>query len=98
LLRRDSNSSDNTGISLKARPAEREGLVERSPAAAGSRSVTVTLTAAGHELTERVVDQVLGREAYLVAGLGPADHAMLASLLDRLLTEVTDRLAPGRGG
>jgi DNA-binding MarR family transcriptional regulator len=85
-------------VSQRVSRAEREGLVERSPTADGSRSVTVTLTAAGHALTERVVGQVLGREAYLVAGLRPADNAMLAGLLDRLLTEVTERLAPGSGG
>ena len=57
--------------------------------------MTVTLTAAGHGLAERVVDQVLGREAHLVAGLQPDDHAILAELLDRLLRDVSKRLAAG---
>jgi DNA-binding MarR family transcriptional regulator len=85
-------------VSQRVSRAEREGLVERSPAANGGRSVTVTLTTAGHALAERVVDQVLGREAHLVAGMRPADNAMLAGLLDRLLKDVAERLAPGSGG
>ena len=80
-------------VSQRVSRAEREGLVQRAPAADGSRSVTVTLTAAGHALSERVVDQVLGREAHLVTGLPPADRAALADLLDRLLHDVTQRLA-----
>ncbi len=82
-------------VSQRLSRAEREGLVERAPAADGSRSVTVTLTAAGHGLAERVVDQVLSREAQLVAGLQPDDRAILAELLDRLLRDVSERLAAG---
>jgi hypothetical protein len=37
---------------------------------------------------DRVVDQVLGREAQLVRGLVPAERAELAALLDRLLHDV----------
>jgi hypothetical protein len=50
--------------------------------------VLVTLTPAGHALVDRVVDQVLGREAQLVRGLLPAERAELAALLDRLLRDV----------
>jgi DNA-binding MarR family transcriptional regulator len=84
-------------VSQRVSRAEREGLVERARSADGTRAVTVTLTAAGHSLAERVVDQVLGRDAYLVAGLPPADHTILAGLLDRLLRDVTERLAAGAG-
>lgn len=83
-------------VSQRISRAEREGLVERAAAGDGSRSVLVTLTAAGHALVERSVDQVLGREAELVSGLLPADRAVLAGLLDRLLREVTARQAPAR--
>jgi hypothetical protein len=41
--------------------------------------VFVTLTAAGHALVERAVDQVLGREAQLVRGPDPAERAGLAA-------------------
>lgn len=80
-------------VSQRVSRAEREGLVERAPAADGSRSVTVTLTAAGHALSERVVDQVLRREAQLMDGLPPSDRPVLAGLLDRLLRDVSERLA-----
>jgi DNA-binding MarR family transcriptional regulator len=79
-------------VSQRVSRAEREGLVERAAAADGSRSVTVTLTAAGHALAERVVDQVLRREAQLIEDLPPSDRAVLGGLLDRLLRDVTGRL------
>lgn len=82
-------------VSQRISRAERDGLVARAPAADGSRSVTVTLTPAGHALTERVVDQVLRREAYLTDGLPLSDRPVLAGLLDRLLAEVSRRVATG---
>jgi DNA-binding MarR family transcriptional regulator len=80
-------------VSQRVSRAEREGLVERARAADGSRSVTVTLTAAGHALSERVVGQVLRREAQLTDGLSASDRRLLAGLLDRLLRDVSERLA-----
>ena len=53
------------------------------------------LTAAGHALVERVVDQVLGREALLVQGLRPAERTALVALLDRLLRDVTRQVQTG---
>jgi DNA-binding MarR family transcriptional regulator len=84
-------------ISQRVARAERDGLVVRSPAQApGPRAVTVTLTQAGHELVERSVDAVLGREADLVQGFTGDERAMLTTLLERLLTDVTRRTdAPG---
>jgi DNA-binding MarR family transcriptional regulator len=79
-------------VSQRVSRAEREGLVERTPAADGSRSVIVTLTAAGHARVEAAVDQVLGREAQLVAGLLPQERTVLAGLLDRLLQDVARRV------
>ena len=67
--------------------------MRRSPAGDHSRSVVVTLTAAGHAVVERTVDLVLGREAYLVAGLLPAQRGQLIELLDQLLGEVAARVA-----
>ncbi|HTS98306.1 MAG TPA: MarR family transcriptional regulator [Streptosporangiaceae bacterium] len=84
-------------VSQRVARAEREGLVGRAAAADGSRSVIVTLTAAGHALVERAVDQVLGREARLVRALDPAERAVLAGLLDRLLRDVAGQ-AGGRPG
>jgi DNA-binding MarR family transcriptional regulator len=75
-------------VSQRVAKAEREGLVRRAAAGAGSRAVNVTLTRAGHALVERTVDRVLGREAELVHGLAAAERADLAVLLDRLLAGV----------
>jgi DNA-binding MarR family transcriptional regulator len=80
-------------ISQRVSRAERAGLVERAPAADASRSVIVSLTEAGHARVESAVDQVLGREAQLVGGLDPRERAVLAGLLDRLLTDVAGRIA-----
>jgi DNA-binding MarR family transcriptional regulator len=84
-------------VSQRVARAQREGLVDRAPAADGSRSVTVTLTAAGHALAERVVDRVLRREAQLTDSLPPSDRSVLIGLLDRLLRDVTARVAAGGG-
>ena len=84
-------------VSQRVSRAEREGLVERTAAGDGSRSVIVTLTAAGHALVERTVDRVLGREAQLVRGLPPAERALLAGLLDRLLRDVAGQVKAGTG-
>jgi DNA-binding MarR family transcriptional regulator len=75
--------------------AERDHLVERAAAGYGTRSVTVTLTADGHALVERVVGQVLGREARLVQGLPTAEWAALGALLDRLLYDVARQVGAG---
>jgi DNA-binding MarR family transcriptional regulator len=52
----------------------------------------VSLTADGHALIERSVDQVLGREAALVGGLSPAERATLVDLLAKLTEDVRRRL------
>ena len=80
-------------VSQRVSRAEREGLVERAAAADGSRSVIVTLTAAGHARVESAVDQVLGREAQFVEELDSQERTVLAGLLDRLLHDVAARLA-----
>ncbi|MQA04786.1 MAG: MarR family transcriptional regulator [Streptosporangiales bacterium] len=67
-------------ISQRISRAERSGLVTRR-SVAGSRAVTVTLTAAGHDLVDTLVDQVLGREADLVSCLDPDQQAELTRLL-----------------
>jgi DNA-binding MarR family transcriptional regulator len=83
-------------VSQRVARAEREGLVERSRGAAGSRTVIVTLTAAGHELVERLVDRVLGREAELISGLTPEQQAALTDLLRLFLEDLQTRLGRTR--
>lgn len=78
-------------ISQRVARAERDGLVERAPGPAGSRTVLVRLTAGGHALIERSVDTVLGREASLVSCLSADERASLIALLDKLMTDVRRR-------
>ncbi len=78
-------------ISQRIARAERAGLVERR-SVEGTRVVAVTLTPAGHALVERLVDEVLGREAELLAGLSSDERAELTRLLRRLLSDLQGRL------
>ena len=75
-------------ISQRVARAEESGLVTRRTAGDGTRAVMVTLTAAGHDLIERTVDQVLTRESELVASLSPTGRTQLAAQLQELLDEV----------
>ncbi|SFT55764.1 DNA-binding transcriptional regulator, MarR family [Actinopolyspora lacussalsi subsp. righensis] len=79
-------------ISQRVARAEREGLVERATETDGSRTVTVTLTTAGHELVEELVDSVLIREAELVSGLTEDQRSALTEILRRFLDELHTRL------
>lgn len=79
-------------VSQRVARAEQEGLVTRGPARGRTRTVLVTLTPAGHDLVEATVDQVLHRDAELVAGLTPDQQAQLTDLLENLLTDVQRRL------
>jgi DNA-binding MarR family transcriptional regulator len=80
-------------ISQRVARAEREGLVTRSPSDAGRRAVAVTLTAAGHELVERAVRDLLTHEERLIDGLSPQDRLALGALLGRL-TATWDATGP----
>ncbi|GHH44678.1 MarR family winged helix-turn-helix transcriptional regulator [Streptomyces candidus] len=79
-------------VSQRVARAEREGLVTRRPGEGRPRSVQVMLTPTGHDLVERTVDQVLGREAQLISSLNTAQQAQLAELLQALLRDVQYRL------
>lgn len=78
-------------ISQRIARAERTGLVTRGPVT-GSRAVTVTLTAAGHELVDTLVDRVLGREAELVSCLDHDQQAELTRLLKLFLDALESEL------
>lgn len=82
-------------ISQRLARAERAGLVTRA-GAEGSRAVLVSLTPAGHELVERLVDRVLGREAELISGLTAEQRATLTELLRLLLADVHRELGGQR--
>lgn len=78
-------------ISQRIARAEREGLVQRA-SQDGSRAVLVTLAPAGHELVERLVDHVLGREAELISGLTADQQTALTELLRLFLDDLQARL------
>jgi len=81
-------------ISQRVARGEKEGLVTRGPARGRPKTVPVTLTAAGHELADRLVGDLLRREAALI---GDGDHAELAAGLRGLLDVVRERTAAGTG-
>lgn len=83
-------------ISQRVARAEREGLVERATEAGGSRAVTVTLTPAGHELVEQLVDRVLERENELISGLTTEQQAALTELLRVFLDDLHTHLGEQR--
>ncbi|OZV74599.1 MarR family transcriptional regulator [Micromonospora echinospora] len=83
-------------ISQRVARAERDGLVIRASPRPGSRAVAVSLTPAGHDLVERLVDRVLGREADLISGLSLHQQATLTHLLRLLLDDLNTRLGPQR--
>ncbi|WP_103528286.1 MarR family winged helix-turn-helix transcriptional regulator [Streptomyces sp. SM12] len=80
-------------ISQRVARAEREGLVSRAPDPRGGRGVLISLTDAGHALIERSVEEVLGREMYLVEGLEESERDALAALLAKLTGQVRERAA-----
>lgn len=81
-------------ISQRVARAERQGLVTRKAVGDGSRAVLVRLTATGHDLVDRTVDEVLHREAQLVGSLNREQRTALAQLLDGLLADVSRRVGP----
>ncbi len=62
--------------------------MERVRTGTDRRAVTVTLSAAGHALVERTVDDLLQHEESLLAALTPSEREQLAGLLRRLLAGV----------
>jgi DNA-binding MarR family transcriptional regulator len=79
-------------ISQRVARAEREGLVVRERSARDGRVTYVRLTAEGHALTERTVDELLGHEDCLLAALTSAQRGELADLLRLLLAGLSDAL------
>ena len=81
-------------ISQRVARAERDDLVRRAAPATGQRTVLVSLTPYGHNLIERSVDTVLGRETELIKSLSKQERITLATLLEKLLGDVRSHLTP----
>jgi DNA-binding MarR family transcriptional regulator len=60
---------------------ERDGLVERKPAAHDHRSSIVTLTASAHRLMKRILPAIFRRHAAIMAGLSARQRRQLVELL-----------------
>lgn len=76
-------------VSQRVTRAQRSGLVTRQPAGGDGRGVLVTLTAAGHALVERTVDELLRHEETLLAPLTAPQRKQLAATLRALLTQLS---------
>ena len=83
-------------ISQRVARAEREGLVRRERSQADGRLSYVTLTADGHALIERSVDELLRHEESLLSGLTAAQRNDLTALLRILLNSLPGRLTTYR--
>jgi DNA-binding MarR family transcriptional regulator len=78
-------------ISQRVARAERRGLVTRERSGADGRQAYVTLTASGHALIERSVDDLLRHEESLLAALTPEQRDDLSATLRVLLASLTGR-------
>lgn len=77
------------GISQRLAKAEAQGLIARSPSPTDGRSTVVGLTAAGRDLVDRTVAEVLTSEAGLVDTLDKNQQDTLAGLLRDLLAGIS---------
>lgn len=76
-------------ISQRVARAERDGLVERVRGGRDGRAVLVSLTATGHAVVERTVDDLLSHEESLLSSLSQVDRDRLTGLLRTLLADLT---------
>jgi DNA-binding MarR family transcriptional regulator len=81
----------SSGTTKRLDRLERAGLIERAPDPDDRRGVIITLTAAGHELIDRVTEAHLANEARLLAGLSAAERERLAGLLRKLALTLPPR-------
>lgn len=72
------------GITLRVNRLESAGLVERERDQRDGRVVYVTLTAAGLELIDAVVEEHFRNERRMLMGLTATDQRQLAALLSRV--------------
>jgi DNA-binding MarR family transcriptional regulator len=76
---------------------QRQGLVARSASETDLRSKYVSLTAAGRELVERVLESHAARHRELLGGLNPKDVLRLRELLNQLGTHLETVVAEQDG-
>jgi DNA-binding MarR family transcriptional regulator len=78
---------------------ERAGLVERARSSRDGRERVITLTPAGRELTDRLMQAHMENERTLLTALDPGERDALAALLGRFLAslELAEIRADGTG-
>ncbi|MEV0088419.1 MarR family transcriptional regulator [Saccharopolyspora sp. NPDC050642] len=76
-------------ITQRVTRAEESGLVRSQRSASGKRTVTVELTPRGHEVIERNIEVLIGRERQLLAGMPADDQRRLEGLLRDLLAQMS---------
>ncbi|APU17133.1 MULTISPECIES: MarR family winged helix-turn-helix transcriptional regulator [Actinoalloteichus] len=79
-------------ITQRVAKAEAEGLVLVRRTESGRRTISAELTAEGHALVERSVDDLLRHEESLIDHLDPAQREQLTELLRELLAGLHDKL------
>ena len=79
------------GMTNRLDRLERAGLISRAPDPADRRGSLVTLTAAGHEVADRTVEDLVAAEDALAADLSRAELDRFDKTLDKLLVKL-DRL------
>ncbi|NDL57788.1 MarR family winged helix-turn-helix transcriptional regulator [Phytoactinopolyspora mesophila] len=80
-------------ISQRVSRAEADELVRRHKDTTDGRGVIVELTAKGHDLIERSVDELLRHEEDLLSGLSSSERTALSDLLRTLLSDLRQRSA-----
>lgn len=73
---------------------QRQGMVERTVTAGDARGRLVSLTPAGVDLTDELIERHLAREDDLLGGLSAAERTRLADLLGTLLSSLEERGRP----
>lgn len=76
-------------ITQRVTRAEDAGLVRSQRSASGKRTVAVELTPRGHQVIERNIEVLLGRERQLLAGMPADDQQRLEGLLRDLLARMS---------
>jgi DNA-binding MarR family transcriptional regulator len=76
-------------ITQRVTRAEEAGLVHTQRSASGKRTVTVELTPHGHQVIERNIEVLIGRERRLLAGLPADNRQQLEGLLRDLLATMS---------
>jgi DNA-binding MarR family transcriptional regulator len=83
-------------ISQRLQKLERAGFIRRSADTHDARRVQVQLTEAGIRESDRIVKELMQREARLLEAISPADRQRLETLLRRWLLQLEPRDATVR--